>query len=99
MCTRDVQIEQYDYVMSDLTIISYVVMSLANSIANTTTLDYSYLYLMRSDVMNDEEFQDRVDVQGEIYMRENVMMVMNVLTLSWWLWRCLWERTAIELVI
>lgn len=53
--TRGTQIGQYGYAAFGLTVIPYAIMSLVNFIANISTPDYPYLYLVFSEVMMEAE--------------------------------------------
>ena len=51
--TQGAQINRFGYAAYGLTVIPYAIMSLINLIANITTPDYPYLYLIRSEVMEE----------------------------------------------
>ena len=70
---RGAEIDRFGYAAFGVTVIPYAIMSLVNLIANVTTPDYPYLYLVRSEVMEEAESRGgRFDgVIGKIVMPED----------------------------
>jgi len=66
-------IDRFGYAAYGLTVIPYAIMSLLNLIANITTPDYPFIYIIRSEVMEEAESRGaRFDgIIGKILMPED----------------------------
>src|SRR5208282_5232667 len=53
--TRGDQLDRFGYAAFGLTVTQYAVMSLVNLIANISTPDYSSLYMVRTEIMDEAE--------------------------------------------